>query len=433
MNYPVWQLDFAGGGLLIALIAVLHVYIAHFAIGGGLFLVLTEIKGRRENSPAILEYVRRHARFFLLLTVVLGGLTGIGIWFTISVLNPAATSQLIHLFVFAWAIEWLFFTGEIVAIFIYYYAFDRLSPRDHLRVGWIYFGCAWLSLFFINGIVSFMLTPGAWLSTGAFWDAFFNPTFWPALVFRSALAVITAGLFGFVTASCLREAPLRLELIRYSAKWLLAPFLLFALSAWWYRAALEPPLAELIFERMPETRAYLNWFLTLSPLLLLGGIVMAIRQPAWVSRLLAGIMLLVGLLNLASFEFLREAGRRPYIIPGHMYANAVLKGEAEAMTGPGVLRSARWAAPREVTADNRLAAGGEVFNLLCLACHSLDGPLNDIRPRVAGLTEAHLARAIADMGVRRRYMPPFAGNEEEKTALIAYLLSLQPLPAGSKP
>ncbi|MDP2104817.1 MAG: hypothetical protein Q8J76_02390, partial [Desulfobulbaceae bacterium] len=123
MNYPVWQLDFAGGGLLIALIATIHVFIAQFAVGGGLFLVLTEIKGRRENNRQILEYVQRHARFFLVLTMVLGSLTGIGIWFTISLLSPAATSTLIHNFVFAWAIEWLFFLVEIISIFIYTYTF----------------------------------------------------------------------------------------------------------------------------------------------------------------------------------------------------------------------------------------------------------------------------------------------------------------------
>ena len=38
MNYPVWELYYAGGGFLIALIAVVHVYVAHFAVGGGLFL-----------------------------------------------------------------------------------------------------------------------------------------------------------------------------------------------------------------------------------------------------------------------------------------------------------------------------------------------------------------------------------------------------------
>jgi site-specific recombinase len=47
MNYPAWELNAAGGGLLIAVMAVIHVYIAHFAVGGGLLLVLTELKRGR--------------------------------------------------------------------------------------------------------------------------------------------------------------------------------------------------------------------------------------------------------------------------------------------------------------------------------------------------------------------------------------------------
>ena len=48
MNYPIWELPFIGGGLLIAAVAVVHVFVSHFAVGGGLFLVLTEMKGYRE-------------------------------------------------------------------------------------------------------------------------------------------------------------------------------------------------------------------------------------------------------------------------------------------------------------------------------------------------------------------------------------------------
>src|SRR5512139_2437066 len=93
MNYPVW--DVPSSGLLIALIAVLHVFISHFAVGGGLFLVVTERKARRANDAALLAYVRRHSRFFVLLTLVLGAITGVGIWFTIGLVHPAATSSLI--------------------------------------------------------------------------------------------------------------------------------------------------------------------------------------------------------------------------------------------------------------------------------------------------------------------------------------------------
>ena len=50
LQYPVWELDALGGGFWIALIAVVHVYIAHFAVGGGLFIVLTETKAYREED-----------------------------------------------------------------------------------------------------------------------------------------------------------------------------------------------------------------------------------------------------------------------------------------------------------------------------------------------------------------------------------------------
>jgi len=150
MNYPVWQLDAAGGGLLIALMAIVHVFISHFAIGGGLFLVMTEMKAYREGSPAILDFTHRHTRFFMLLTLVLGAMTGVGIWFTVSLLNPTAVSTLIHTFVFAWATEWVFFLAEIVAILVYYYTFGTMARRQHLLVGWLYFIFAWLSLFAIT-------------------------------------------------------------------------------------------------------------------------------------------------------------------------------------------------------------------------------------------------------------------------------------------
>jgi hypothetical protein len=170
LNYPVWYLPDIGGGTLIALISIVHVFLSHFAVGGGLYLVCAERKGLREGNQAILDFTKMHARFFLLLTMVMGGITGVGIWFIISLVNPAATSILIHTFVFGWATEWVFFIVEIVAIFIYYYCFGRMDSKTHQAVGWIYFIAAWLSLFVINGIIGYMLTPGMWLEDGSFWS-----------------------------------------------------------------------------------------------------------------------------------------------------------------------------------------------------------------------------------------------------------------------
>ena len=193
MNYPVWEVFSAGGGFLIALISIVHVYVAHFAVGGGLFLVMAEKKAYRENAMEILDYVKTHTRFFLLLTLVFGGLTGVGIWFVIALYSPSATSRLIHIFLFGWAAEWVCFTVEITAILLYYYTFSKISRSSHLILGWIYFIAAWLSLFLVNGIIAFMLTPGRWIETGSFWHGFFNPSMFPSLFFRTAVALVLAG------------------------------------------------------------------------------------------------------------------------------------------------------------------------------------------------------------------------------------------------
>ena len=53
MNYPVWQLGFPGG-LLIAAVAVFHVFISHFAVGGGAYLVLTERRAYARDDAQLL-------------------------------------------------------------------------------------------------------------------------------------------------------------------------------------------------------------------------------------------------------------------------------------------------------------------------------------------------------------------------------------------
>ena len=176
MNYPFWDPSISYG-LLMAYIAILHVFISHFAIGGGLYLIAHEVIARKNNDQLTLNFLERLSKFFVLLTLVMGALTGVGIWFIIGLLNPAATEVLIHHFVWFWAIEWTFFITEILAAILYFYGWKKMSPKNHMIVGWIYFISAWMSLFVINGIVTFMLTPGDWLQTGNIWDAFFNPTF----------------------------------------------------------------------------------------------------------------------------------------------------------------------------------------------------------------------------------------------------------------
>lgn len=423
MNYPVWELGALGGGFWIALVAVTHVFVSHFAVGGGLWLVLTEKKALRENDSALLAYVKGHSKFFLLLTMVFGGLSGVGIWWTIALLNPAATSSLIHTFVFGWATEWVCFVGEIVALLIYYYKFDTMKARDHQIMGWFYFVFAWLSLFLINGIIGYMLTPGNWLESRNFWDGFFNESFWPSLFFRSALCFGIAGMFGLITGSRQRQDDLRQRVVRWSAGWILVPFAVLLVSGYWYLKAMPDPQETMILERAREVAPWLQRLLWLTPILLVGGVLAAIRMPKSAQTTVAWIVAIIGFLHMGSFEFVREAGRRPWVIHGLMYSNAVYADDAATFDGQrSFLETARWARHKQVTEANLLDAGHEIFRLQCSACHSIGGPLNDILPLSHDFTQAGFEAQLVGQGRTTPYMPPFFGNADERRAVAAYVM-----------
>lgn len=422
MDYPIWQIPYFGGGLLVAIIAVVHVFVAHFAVGGGLFLVLTEMKGHREGNQDILDYARKHTKFFLLLTMVFGSLTGVGIWFIIALTNPAATLTLIRTFTFAWATEWVFFVGEIVTLLVYFYTFGRMDKQKHLLVGWLYFLFGWLSLFMINGIIGFMLTPGDWLETRNFWDGFFNPSFWPALVFRSLLAFSIAGLFAFLTSSRVKKDEVRIVLMRFAAKWAAIPIVLLAPVSWWYFKVLPDMPQNMIAGHNNEIVPFVRAFLTTGPIIVAASLFLTLRLPRATKTFVACMLLVAGLMQIGSFEWIREAARRPYIISGFMYSNAVSVADAAEIAEEGYLKKAKWMRHSSITPENRLEVGKDLFMKQCLSCHSIDGPSNDILPLTKKFTVLGMDSQLDGQGKINKYMPPFFGTEDERLALASYIV-----------
>ena len=144
-----------------------------------------------------------------ILTGVFGTVSGVGIWFAIGLTHPEATSTLIHNFVFGWAMEWVFFLVELATVAVYYYTWNRIDEKLHLTVGWVYAGASAATLIIINGILAFMLTPGdTWLAVAGtgheaskFWNAFFNPTYWPSLLLRACVCCSLAGVWALITSS----------------------------------------------------------------------------------------------------------------------------------------------------------------------------------------------------------------------------------------
>ncbi len=421
MNYPVWYLPEIGGGLLIALIAITHVFVSHFAVGGGLYLVLTERKGLREKNPEILAFTKGHTKFFMLLTMVYGGITGVGIWFIISLVHPAATSLLIHTFVYGWAAEWVWFLVEITALIVYYYTFGRMDDRTHQAVGWIYFLAAWLSLFLINGIIDFMLTPGAWVHDHNFWSGFFNPSFWPALFFRSFFSFLLAGLYAFVTCAFLKDPGFKAKMTRYSGKWALSSLMLMLPCGYWYFVILPEPARALVAGGSPTIRAagqYALYALVVTLILLL---LLTVIRPAFNNKPIAILTLVTAFLLLGAFEWTREAARRPFVLNQVMYSNGVMLAQAEGLRGESFLARAKWVAVHEASDENLPRAGAELFKFQCYACHTIGGLNNDILPRTAAMDFPAMHGYLLNVIHKRPYMPPFLGNEQEAIALAAYI------------
>jgi mono/diheme cytochrome c family protein len=446
MNYPVWELP--APGLLIAAVAILHVFISHFAVGGGLFLVLAERKARRDRDDEFLGFVRALSRGFILLTLVLGALTGVGIWFTIALVQPQATSALVTTFVWAWAIEWTLFATEIAAAMVYYYGWDRLDPKTHLRVGWIYFASAWASLVVIAGILAFMLTSGNWVRTRSFADGFFNPTYLPMVTLRTAVAVGLAGLYVLFAASFLKNAGLKARVARWSAtRWIAPAAILVPVTLLWYlsaaagagvavaetlgaRSASPAALLDAIFGAVnagqPIVRGAARVAVAGTALLVVASLALVAWRARRYGRLEASLLMVLGLVSMGGGEWVREGLRKPWVIDRHMFVNGVRvpppPGAPVPIDDPfaldtlgrhGVLATSPWAAvpaawrpgdpafevlPAGERAALEVEAGREVFKLECAACHTERGHLG-VRRLVQGKSVAAIT-AILDAAAK---------------------------------
>lgn len=429
MNYPVWDVAF-GAGLLMALVSILHVFVSHFAVGGGLFLVLTEKRALQRGDTALLEWLKLHSRFFVLATVVFGAVSGVGIWFTISLINPAATSSLIHSYVWGWAIEWVFFFLEITAALLYMHGWGKIDSRLHLWYGWIYFIAAFASMVIINGIITFMLTSGKWTETHAFWTGFFNPTYWPSLAFRFILSLELAGIYALVTASFQRDLDLKGRLVRWSALWIVPPFVVLPLLAWWYIQKVPSELWSSARGPMPTATHYASLIGILAVLTFVLSLLTLVR-PRKLHPVLSFLIFLAALATMGAFEFTREAIRKPYIIANYMYGNSLYVSPTQGDGGftvenidrAGILETAKWIQRHEITNENKPEVGKEIFRVECQSCHTVNayrGLTSYIKMRQWDPDQIREMLGSLDL-MHNGVMPPFTGKESERDALTSFL------------
>ncbi len=371
MDYPIWELAM-GGGLLMAIVAIAHVIVSHFAIGGGLLIVVTESLAVKRNDPELRELARRSSLVLILVSTVFGAISGVGIWVVAGLISPAAISALIHTYVWGWAIEWVFFILEIVAALVYYTTWDKISKGTHLLVGWLYFIAAYLSLVIINGIVTFMLTPGRWLETHAFWDGFFNPTYWPSLLLRTGITILMATAF-MVFPALKTAAERRPHVLRYLGWWMVAGAVVAYAGFRWWEAVLPDTVRQLFAGAEPAlatlaaTRSFALWALTTA---LTVGVVILVAIPRLARAVTALVMAIAAFAFFGGYERLREGTRKPFLIHSHLFSNGLLVTDIEVLNSEGVVARSGWVA-RGTDTTNGL--GQRLFRAQCSSCHTVDG------------------------------------------------------------
>jgi mono/diheme cytochrome c family protein len=442
MDYPFWNIAI-GGPSLMALVAITHVIVAHYAIGGGLVIAVSETLAVRRGDHEMRELARRSSLVLILVSTVFGAISGVGIWVVAGLISPYAITALIRNYVWGWAIEWVFFIVEIVAALVYYATWDRVSKRVHVTIAWIYFVAAYLSLVIINGIITFMLTPGDWLETGAFWDGFFNPTYWPSLVLRTGIALIMATAFMLIPATR-AAADARPRLARYLGLWLVAGALIAYGGYRWWEAALPESVQALflgsspLLDTLATTRHFLLWSLAAA----LGiTLVFLVLLPKTARLPVAIVVMLGGFAFFGGYERLREGVRKPFLIHDFMFSNGIRVDEISELNEDGFLSRAGWTELEAGEDPTGIELGRAIFRGQCASCHTLDGyqgikPLLTDDPDMTmgvlfALWEQGEAFTSADPGegvdkteLDYPFMPPFVGTEEEMTALAAYLNSL---------
>lgn len=432
VNFPSIEFPWFGNGTVIALIAIIHVIVSHgVAIGASTLMVTAEYVGYNTRNEKLDAFARKMAKWVLIITTTVGAMTGVGIWFSTTVIQPDSIGALLRIFFWAWTAEWIVFITEVILLIMYYHTWDTFKDRTkkptHIRMGIALAIFSWITAAIITGILAAKLTPGRWTETFSFWHAFLNPTYLPSLGFRTFLALLLAiAIIGFFVRWRVKDETLRSEIFRIFSFWSSIAFAGVLVTGMWYLYSIPEEAYELVVYSTGMSEQMFNIINITGFVILLIFIFWTAVKPKTLPFVLSLAVLGASFGFIAEFEFVRESVRKPFIIYDYMYANGILEKDVEKYNENGVLAYSTFAKNREITEDNKYEAGEEVYRGQCLECHTINGwrSKRALVKRLDGWTEDTIQQFIPGMHNARPVMPPFVGTEEELEALSHYLYTV---------
>jgi mono/diheme cytochrome c family protein len=451
MDFPMFHLDWLNNRMLIAIIAILHVIINHgLAVGFMPFVTWLEQRGvSRSGQDQItdLEWdnmVYKIMKVAFIITTTIGAMTGVGIWFSVALVSPASIGSLIRVFYWAWFIEWLVFVTEVVLIMIYFLTWKNSNSSlkakiRHINFGWYLSIFSWITMAIIVSILGFMMDPGNWQTEQSLLNGFTNPIYLPQLLFRTPTAMLVAGIFGMflITLFTKSGSQIRINAVKYASKWLLLWAPISLIGAYFYYNAMP----EAMTANMSTAVGTIDFaqYYDLLKYFVAGGVgftliigIIGVYKTKVLKPYMVIVPVVTGIAYLGFFERVREFIRKPYVIGQYMYSNLLLEDDYVVYKKDGVLKHATYTTVNEITDDNKIEAGKNVFIIACSRCHTAQGvnSIIDVFDRMYGSTGkpldvASMTAYMPNMHTARNFMPEFPGNEKEAEALAMYIKYLQ--------
>ena len=253
------------------------------------------------------------------------------------------------------------------------------------------------------------------------WAGFFNASFWPSLLFRTAVAATLAALAACIVINTMdvsREA--RTALIRKASRFA-APIAAMPLFALWFMAVIPADSRQwLMGGSLPMTMFVA---IAAGASTLIGGYVIVglLFQRLYINGATATLLLVLAFGATAAGEFVREGARKPFTVRGVLYSTSIRPEEVAALRASGVTANEPYPlrdAARFPT--EQLRRGALVHRALCDACHTLHGA-NALVELTRTWTDDQVRLNVAKLQRTKGFMPPFAGNAGDVEALVQLL------------
>jgi hypothetical protein len=329
---------------------------------------------------------------------------------------------MIENFHWIWAIEWTFFCLEIVSGYCFYRYHTQLSDRAAMTLLVLYSFAAWGSLFWINGILSWQLTPGAWLETHNVWHGLFNPSFWPSLLFRTVVSLVLAGLVACIVINLMpgMSRSARRSLINRAAH-LMAPMVLMPGLGGWYLFSMPPDSRSWAMGANVPMMLFLNVAILASLAVGAYALIGLVWQRLYINGATASLLLLLAFGATAGGEFVREGTRKPYSVRQVLFSNGIEPDQVAKLREVGCVTGDPYPI-RDIAEipNEQVRLGAKVYRRQCSVCHTLHGA-NALADLTEYWEDDQMRINIASLQHTKPFMPPFAGTAEELEALVQLL------------